>query len=139
MKLATYRSLQVMAGALCAVSTWTFAQAVPKLGMADTLLAVGWGDWGVTALVSLSFGMVSLLQRFKSAEAGTAYGLFIAAHMSGSLTSGVIVYLLSQGAFDSPNRFVQALAIGAAGWGGSTVADKVAAKINKATIEKAGA
>ena len=48
--------------------------------------------------------------------------------MSGSLVSGVIAYLVTQGAMDSPNRFAQALVIGAAGWGGSTVADMAAAK-----------
>ncbi len=134
MRRYTYRALQVMAAGLCVASTVAFAQTKPTL--AGALLSVGSGDWFVVAAVALSFGLVSLLQRFKNAEAGQKYALFIAAHMSGALISGVVVYLVSQGTFDDPNRFLQALAIGAAGWSGSTVADKVAERINRKTIEK---
>lgn len=134
MKTATYRCLQAMAAALCTVSTLTFAQA-PRQSMADVLFGVGWGDWAATAGLALSFGLVSLLQRFKRAEAGAHYAMFVAAHMAGSFSSGVIVYLMTQGMLDSPNRFYQALAIGAAGWGGSTVADIIATKINRGYIE----
>lgn len=131
-KLNTYRTLQAMAAALCGVSTWAFSESVtPRITLSGAMMSVGWGDWAVTALVALSFGLVSLLQRFKAAEAGDRYLLFVAAHMGGSLISGVVVYLTTQGAFDSPNRFAQALAIGAAGWGGSTVADMVAQRINR--------
>lgn len=130
MRKNTYRALQVFAVSLCIVSTLAFAEQTKGPTLADAMIGVGWGDWVVTALVSLSFGMVSLLQRFKSAEANDKYILFVAAHMSGSLTSGIIVYLMTQSMLDSPNRFAQALAIGAAGWGGSKVADLVAAKMN---------
>ena len=140
MRLATYRCLQIMALAQCAVTSLVFAQAPrnmpPNPTMADVLMAVGVADWLVVAGLSLSFGLVSLLQRFKRSEAGTHYGRFIAAHMSGSLSSGVLVYLVTQGTIDSPNRFWQALAIGAAGWGGSTVADMIAARINKGFVER---
>jgi hypothetical protein len=139
MKTATYRCLQSMAAALCTASSVTFAEnaSAPRaITMAEALFAVGWGDWCVTVMVSLSFGLVSLLQRFKRSEAGTGYRLFIAAHMSGSLISGVVAYLLTQGYWESPNRFAQALAIGLAGWGGSTVADLVAAKLNRTLVEK---
>ena len=136
MRKQTYRTLQIMAAALCAVSTLTFAQTSPRLTLAGALLGVGVGDWLVTAVVALSFGLVSLLQRFKAAEAGDRYLLFVAAHMSGSLISGVIVYLLVQGTMDEPNRFMQALAIGAAGWSGSKVADAIAERINRATTKE---
>lgn len=136
MRKNTYRTLQIMAAALCAGSTVSFAQTAARPSLSGALIGVGLGDWVVTALVALSFGLVSLLQRFKAAEAGDRYILFVAAHMSGSLISGVIVYLVIQGGMDDPNRFLQALAIGAAGWGGSKVADSVASKINRATIEK---
>lgn len=136
MKLATYRCLQAMAAALCAVTTVTFAQTAPRQSMADVLFGVGWGDWAATAGLALSFGLVSLLQRFKRAEAGANYAMFVAAHMAGSFSSGVIVYLMTQGMLDSPNRFYQALAIGAAGWGGSTVADIVASRVNRGYVEK---
>ena len=118
---------------LCAGSTVAFAAvaSIPDHSLGGVLLGVGLADWAVTVVVSLSFGLVSLLQRFKRCEAGDHYALFVAAHMSGSLVSGVIVYLMTQGALDSPNRFAQALAIGAAGWGGSTVADKVAQRLNR--------
>ena len=137
MKRNTYRALQCMALSLCAVSTLAFSESMtPRPSLAGAMLAVGIGDWLVTALVALSFGLVSLLQRFKASEAGDKYILFVSAHMSGSLISGVVVYLITQGAFDAPNRFAQALAIGAAGWSGSAVADKVAARINRKTLER---
>ena len=140
MRKATYWALQLAAAAICGASTLAFSQTPPGPvpSLSDALVAVGIGDWIATALVSLSFGLVSMLQRFKRSEAGEHFILFVAAHMSGSLISGVIVYLMTQGAFDSPNRFVQALAIGAAGWGGSTVADKIADRINKTAIDRAG-
>lgn len=136
MKLTTYRALQALAAAICCVSTVAFAESLPRPTLASALLGVGVGDWAVTALVSLSFGLVSLLQRFKASEAGERWGIFVCAHMSGSLISGVVVYLITQGAFDAPNRFAQALAIGAAGWTGSTVADYVAQKINRQTMQR---
>lgn len=136
MRTTTYRCLQVMAIAMCTVSTLTFAQTAPK-SMADVLFGVGWGDWCATAGLALSFGLVSLLQRFRRAEAGAHYGVFVAAHMAGSLISGVVVYLMTQGMLDSPNRFYQALAIGVAGWSGSAVADLVAARINKGYVAPA--
>lgn len=138
-KRNTYRTLQVMAAALCCVSTWAFSESLPiqKVTLAGALIGVGWGDWAATALVSFSAGLVSLLQRFKRAEAGDRWLIFVLAHMGGSLISGVIVYLSTQAALDSPNRFIQALMILAAGWGGSTVADYAAAKINRTSIDKA--
>ncbi len=105
MRRYTYRALQGMAAGLCVASTVAFAQTKPTL--ASALLSVGSGDWFVVAAVALSFGLVSLLQRFKNAEAGQKYALFIAAHMSGALISGVILYLITQGTLDDPNRFAQ--------------------------------
>lgn len=136
MKTGTYRCLQIMAATCCAASTWTYAEALPSSSMSAVLIGAGWGDWAATALVSLSFGMVSLLQRFRRSEAGSHYGIFIAAHMGGSLISGIVAYLLAQGTMDSPNRFYQALAIGVAGWGGSTLADMVAIRFNKSMVSK---
>lgn len=132
MKTATYRALQCVAASMCAASTISFAQVVAvKSTLSGALLSVGWLDWAAMAIVSLSFGLVSLLQRFKRAEAGDHYVIFVLAHMGGSLISGVIVYLVSRAMVDNPDGFAQALAIGAAGWGGSSFADMWAEKWNK--------
>lgn len=135
MIVATYRALQLVALSLCTMSTLAFAQGPPK-SMADALLGGGWGDWLATAVLALSFGLVSLLQRFRRSEAGAYYAVFVAAHMAGSFISGVTVYLMTQGMLDAPNRFYQALAIGAAGWGGSTVADLIATRLNRGYLER---
>ena len=81
MRLATYRCLQIMALAQCVVTSLVFAQSPrnvpPNPTMAEVLMAVGLADWLVVAGLSLSFGLVSLLQRFKRSEAGTRYGIFV--------------------------------------------------------------
>ena len=138
MKQTTYRALLTASGTLCIVNMAAFASSIesnPNPSLSTALLGVGLSDWLAVAIVSLSFGLVSLLQRFKRSEAGEKYAIFVAAHMGGSLISGVMLFLLTQSLLSSPNRFAQALAIGAAGWTGSTLADWLTTRINK-NLEK---
>ncbi len=130
MRQTTYRALQLVACLMSGFSTLALAETLKEKGetLSGALLAVGVTDWIAVALVSLSFGLVSLLQKFKDSEAVTRYIIFTSAHLSGSFISGVVVYMITQSALDSPNRFAQALAIGAAGWGGSKAADMIASK-----------
>jgi len=114
--------LQAVAFSMCLNSTVAFAQTI---GLGRTLVEVGWLDWAMVFLLSMSFGLVSLLQRFKAAEANENWRLFVSAHMSGAIVSGVMVYLVTQ-SLDDINRFLQAVVIGCAGWGGSKFADAMA-------------
>ena len=138
MRQTTYRALQLVASLMSCFSTLALAQSLRDKAdsLSGVLLSVGITDWIAVALVSLSFGLVSLLQKFKNSEAVTRYVIFTSAHLGGSFISGVVVYMISESALDSPNRFAQALAIGAAGWGGSRIADIIASKFEKQAESK---
>lgn len=131
---AYFRMIQALTWALCFTSTYAYASNGPQT-LGQTMVGVGWLDWFTVFALSTSFGLVSLLQRLKSAEQDSSIRLFVSAHMAGAVISGVGFYLMTQ-SFDEINRFLQALIIGSAGWGGSKGADWLAAKTMRWSVNK---
>lgn len=123
MKLTTLMAIKLIVYALWPTTVWA-----ASITLGDTMRGVPLLAWLMVLIVSTLSGLAALLNRIKT-DMPPRLGLYITAHMAGSLLAGLLAFLVGEQA--DLADMTEAVSIALAAYAGAALMDKWAARFTE--------